>query len=214
MDVFAEVDIRSNKGTAHLIDALRQFSADSREWVFDEERTGSYSANVFDGVGCVILCKGNKWEPGIAICEEKKGHCRIANIVPKRTGSIPTVEYNQIARKFHDQVKRWSRKNKKGLRLAVSKTDLGLEDIITAKIPLRLFKVFLRNYPLSYHPMDIRRLDQFICAVSRYSRKAINWEYLGEYLREKEHWPKNNVEWCLERISTGLEIIGEYKVFH
>lgn len=214
MNVFAEVDIRSRKGTAYLFDTLRQFAADTAEWIFDEEKSASYSDDLPDSVGCVLLLNGNEWMPGIAICEEWSGHCRIANIVPKRTGTMPTDEYNQIAQKFYAQVREWSNKRNRGLRLAISKTDLELEDIITAEIPRKCFKVFLNNYPLSHHPNDISRLDRFICSVSRYSRRSINWEYLGEYLCEKKHWPEDGVDWCLNRIRTGLEIIHEYKRFH
>lgn len=214
MNVFAELDIRSNRGTAHLVDALRRFCADQAGWVFDEEKSTTYTANLADGVGCVILFEENRRKPGIALCEERNGLCRIANIVPKTASSIPTDEYNQIAQQFHDAVKQWSRQNKAGLRLTISRTDLELEDIITATILLKLFRSFLGNHPLSCHPKDISRLDRFICAASGFSRKQIEWGYLGEYLREKERWPEENVNWCLERIRIGLEIIGEYKKFH
>lgn len=214
MNVFAEVHIRSNRGTAHLVDVLRRFCTDQAGWVFNEEKSATYSANLGGGAGCVILSEEDRRNPAIALCEERNGIYRIANIVPKTVGSIPTDEYNLIAHQFHDAIKKWSRKNKAGLRLTISNTDLELEDIITAKIPLKLFRSFLLNHPLSYHPNDISRLDRFICGTSRFSRKPIEWEYLGEYLREKKEWPEENVKWCLERIRIGIEIIGEYKKFH
>jgi hypothetical protein len=166
-----------------------------------------------DTVCCILLLDDGKWSPAFAVCEERSGHCRLVNIVPKETGEIPHQEYNSLAQRFFDDVGEWSRRNKKGLKLSISKTDLELEDIISAEIPRKLFLTFLNNYPLSYHPLDIQRLDRFICAVSRYSRKTIHWEHLREYLLRKKKWPESNVDWCINRIEVGLEIIEEYKRF-
>lgn len=69
-------------------------------------------------------------------------------------------------------------------------------------------------YPQSGHPLDVRRLDSFTCAVARYSRLKVNWSDLGEFLRKEKRWQESDVEWCLSRIQTGLEIIREYKRFH
>lgn len=214
MNVFVDVDVRTEKGTDYLIDRLREFASQSLDWSFDESRSEEYSRNLMDSVGCILLLKDDKWSPAFAVCEERLGHCHLANIVPKETGAIPHQEYNSLARRFFSDVGEWSRLTKKGLRLSISKTDLELEDIISAKIPRKLFLTFLNNYPLSYHPMDIQRLDRFICGVLRYSQKTIHWDHLREYLLKKKGWPESNIDWCINRIEMGIEIIEEYKRFH
>lgn len=215
MNVFVEIEIRSSRGTQYLIDALRRFCIDSSDWTFDEDRSAAYSKDLSESVGCVIIVDDQvTTKLGMALCEEKAGFIKIANIVPKETGSITTDRYNSVARAFYENLKKWSRTASAGLRLRISNTDPSLNEIISAKIPLQSFQRFLRNYPLSHHPKDVERLDRFICAVSRYSRKKIEWEYLGQYLEEKEHWPQEDTAWCLERIRTGLEVIAAYKRFH
>ncbi len=98
-------------------------------------------------------------------------------------------------------------------KINISKTDLELEDIITAKIPRKLFQYFLHNRPLCNHSYEIEILDRFICSVAKYSRKPINWENLEEYLRKKEVWSEPNVSGWISRVKTGLEIIRVYRKY-
>lgn len=90
-------------------------------------------------------------------------------------------------------------------------TESNLKDIITAKIPREAFEFYLNQYPLSNHPFDIKRLDNFICCIFTFSKKAINTQQLKKYLLEKLKWPGYNVDWCIRRIETGLDILKEYK---
>ncbi|MBD2018429.1 hypothetical protein H6F96_31290 [Microcoleus sp. FACHB-53] len=62
------------------------------------------------------------------------------------------------------------------------------------------------------HPKDIRRLDRFICAISRFGSK-INISELERYLIEDLAWSKKNANWVLQRIETGLEILKASKNF-
>ena len=151
---------------------------------------------------------------GIALSEVKAKHIQISNITPEKNGRISTKEYNEIATLFFKLVKEWNKKNKKQLKLSISNTNPELSEIITAKIPRNAFESYLNNYPLSHHPRDISRLDKFICAVARYSRKSINWGHLGKFLAERHGWSMENVDTCLNRINIGLEVINEYKRYY
>lgn len=62
------------------------------------------------------------------------------------------------------------------------------------------------------HPKDIRRLDRFICAVSRFGSK-INISELERYLIEDLAWSKENAHWVRQRIEIGLEILNISKNF-
>lgn len=211
MNVFSEINIRSKNGTDYLIEKIKEFGKHSGAWIYDEERSNRYSENLAESKGCVLIYCKNEFIPGFAFCEKKEGCIYIANIVPKETGQISIPEYNALSRKFYDEFRKWNRKEKNGIQINISKTELDLEDIITAKIPRKSFQRFLNMHPLSHHPYDIGRLDRFICSIARYSRKPINWNYLGEFLREKKNWSETNISWCLNRIETGLEIISVYK---
>lgn len=213
MNVFIEIDIRSKNGTDFLMEKIKGFGKYSADWIYDEERSNMYSEDLLDSKGCILIYNKNKFIPGFAFCEKKEGCVYVANIVPKETGQIPLNEYNVLSRIFYNDFIKWNKKEKGRIQINISKTDLKLEDIITANIPRKTFQTFLNLYPLSYHPCDIERLDKFICSVSRYSRKPINWGYLGEYLRKKESWPETNISWCLDRIEIGLQIISVYKKY-
>jgi hypothetical protein len=211
MNVFSEVELRSKNGTEYLIEQIIGFGNCSTNWVYDKERSNRYSNNLIDAKGCALIYKGSKWNPGFAFSEKKEGHIYLANIVPKETGKISITEYNGLSKSFFEAFKEWSKEQRNGIKISISKTDLELEDIITANVPKKHFQSFLNNYPLSYHPCDIERLDRFICSVARYSRKPINWEYLGEFLLKKKNWSEADVSWCLNRIEIGLDIIRVYK---
>lgn len=215
MNVFVDVGLRARKGTDYLIDKLREFALQAPKWTFDEARSQEYLSGLMDTSGCILLLEDNEWSPVFAVCEETAGHCRLVNIVPKETGEIPHQEYNSLAREFYDDVREWSRRNRKGLRLSISKTDLELEDIISATIPRRLFLSFLNKLsaelPPARHP---KARSLHLCSFEILSESGVHWEYLREYLLTKKGWPESNVEWCLKRIEIGLEIIEEYKQFH
>ena len=214
MNVFVEVEVRAQDGTDKLVAALRDFAASEPSFSYDKSRSTEYSQQLDDSIGSVLQFGAGENRPvAISLYEEKPGLMRVGNIVPSSPGQLDTDQYNGYAREFTESLRRWSRKNKKGLRIRVSKSDLELEDIIPTAIPLKLFNIYLGNYPLSYHPLDVERLDRFICGVARYSRKPINWEHLSEYLIENKGWPSDGVEWCIQRIKTGLEIINVYKKF-
>jgi len=210
MNVFSELDIRSTKGTDYLVEKIKEFGHLKDGWVYDEERSNKYTENLVDSKGCSLIYKNSKWVPGFAFCEKKEGCVYVANIVPKEISQIPVLEYNALSIKFYDDFRKWSTKKRNGIKINIMKADLEIENIISANRPRKRFQSFLNCYPLSYHPCDVKRLDRFICSVARYSRKPINWNYLGEYLRKK-NWPESNISWCLNRIRTGIDIIQVYK---
>ncbi|WP_077343672.1 hypothetical protein [Pseudocolwellia agarivorans] len=211
MQIFAEVDIRSKKDTLSIINDLREFSSLQSDWVFDEEKSKSYSLALPESIGCVFTYSYDGQLHGIALSEVKAKHIQISNITPEKSCRISTKEYNEIATAFYKTVKEWNKQKKKQLKLSISNINPELSEIITAKIPRKAFESYLNNHPLSYHPNDISRLNKFICAVARYSRKNINWEHVGKFLVEQHGWSMENVNTCLNRINIGLEVISEYK---
>ncbi len=68
-------------------------------------------------------------------------------------------------------------------------------------------------FPASYHFNDIRRLDTFICAVSRYSRTPMDVDMLKGYLIGTKGWAEKDAEWCVNRIRTGLEVLETNRRF-
>ncbi|GLR77318.1 hypothetical protein [Aliivibrio sifiae] len=213
MNIYAEVDIKSAHGTEYLITALRNFGCSVNEWDFDEDKSQVYSSNLPDIKACVFIYTSGESKLGIALCEVKEGYFRIVNVTSESVGSISIDEYNQAVTAFFNALKIWNKSNEIGLRVKISNTDPDLHEIITSPLARKAFETYLNNYPLSGHPADVSRLDQFICSIARYSRKEINWEYLKYYVQEREKWTDDNIESCFNRIFIGLEVIAEYRKF-
>ncbi|NOR44544.1 MAG: hypothetical protein GQ534_03075 [Candidatus Delongbacteria bacterium] len=213
MSIHAKVVIRSTKGTAYIIDIIKEFCTQDSDWIYDTERSYIYSKHLemtMNSKACVLINSSITMSPGFDFCESKDGEVYLANIVLKK-GGFDIPEYNDHAKLFYEIFKKWNKKNRNGINISISKTDLELEDIITAKIPRGLFQFYLNQNPLSNHPTDIYFLDRFICSVYSLPRTKINLEHLKEYLLSKRKWAEFNTDWCINRIETGLEILKVYK---
>lgn len=212
VNVFAEVELRCNNGTKHLMVQINKFCNHSTNWSYKKAHRNISSKNDSHSKVCDLIYSNSNWNPRFPFYEKKDGHIYMTNILSETGKNIPVPGYNSLAKSFQDDFMKWNINQRNGIRVSISKTDLELEDIITAKIPRKHFQSFMHgSHPFNYHPSEIEMLDRFICSVARYSRKSINWEYLDEYLIKKKAWTKQNVSWCLCRIKTGLDIIRIYK---
>ena len=88
----------------------------------------------------------------------------------------------------------------------------GLKNIIKAKKCRLLFERYLDQFPTSGHPTDIRRLENFICTLSTYTRKPFNIiSSLETWLKKEKGWEEEDIERCIQRIEIGLNILETYK---
>ncbi len=88
---------------------------------------------------------------------------------------------------------------------------IELKHIISSELVRKKFESFLNNHPTSYHPLDIERLDHFICSAQTYCRNSIDLNNLRDYLSKHEKWCSSDIEWCITRIKAGFDIIRTYK---
>ena len=212
MEIFAEVDIRSQNGTEYIDKALQDICEKSKEWIYNIEKSNNYKKNILQEFGCIITNSDSTIS--IAICEEKNGHCKIANITPTSSGEITRAKYNEIAFKITSDFRKLINKSSLKLVFTIKSTELNLKNIISSSIARKCFENFLNNFPLSTHPNDRERLDKFTSAVARYSRKNINFEYLHEYLTKKMNFPTKSADTIIERIEIGLDVISVYRKFY
>lgn len=70
------------------------------------------------------------------------------------------------------------------------------------------FEIWIRNYPESFHPLDMKRFYVFVKTVCYYSRKAKG----GEWLREKIE--KSGSKLSEEDIEFYCDKFIELKEFH
>ena len=132
-------------------------------------------------------------------------------IIPKDAGFISPTDYNQFAKRFGAGVDDYLRKSRVPMRVLLVTESLDPKQIIGSPIARKLFNQYLRMYPRSQHPSDVRRLDTFICVASRLCRKPVSPHRLESYLPAKLQWPDEDARWCRERIQAGLEILIVYK---
>jgi hypothetical protein len=166
-----------------------------------------------DSPSCTIQLDDVHYYPAFAITCTNNGICDIANITPLKTEQILMAEYNSLSVKFVKDLRSFMSKNKIKISVSLSKEDIGLDSIISNQKLRMLFERYLKLFPKSYHPNDIERLDMFICAASRFSRKRIDLYRLKRYLIEDLNWDYKDAEWCFDRIETGLEILKVNKRF-
>lgn len=172
-----------------FISAMKRFGDCTTGWGFLNEESEEYAS--LSGVpSCMLLKIGNKYGPAVAITVKKNDIFYIANIVPKKTGHIPMAEYNNIANQFFVDVKKYTTRYK--LKLKIKKTNecIGLPEIIHGTKTRAFFEKYLKFFPTSHHPLDLERLDAFICAISRYSKGRIDLGLLKTWLITKKNGPK------------------------
>lgn len=199
----------SKQSSSQLVDIIRQFCVQSKNYKYMKTESDKYALHI--GVpGCKIETLQKEPFPLLAFAERGNG-LYLTNIVPKTVSEIGIVEYNQFLDSFVQKFKLFTKRRYKGIRILTTSGLLTLENIISSKQALKFFSHFLHNYPLSMHPLDIERLDIFICTVFRYTRKPLDLDLLSRYLREVEKWNVEHIKWCINRIQIGHDVLKTRK---
>lgn len=207
MKTYIEVSIVScYEGQNDFTNALRAFGSDADGWAYLEEQSREYASATGER-SCAILRLGNAHVPAVAITNKSGNTFCIANIVPKERGQMTMEEYNQVASDFAHDLRKYAKSQ--GLSLTVKSTSevVALRGIISGKKCRELFERYLNLHPTSYHPLDIGRLDAFICCLSRHARKRVDLELLKGWLRQEKGWSEKDAAWCVDRIDVGLSIL-------
>ena len=89
---------------------------------------------------------------------------------------------------------------------------VSLKEIVSGQTTRNRLELFLKNFPLSYHPYDIERLDHFIIALYRYGSNYSRSNFY-KHLSEDLNWEEKDIDWCLERIEIGVKILEARKSF-
>jgi hypothetical protein len=199
METYIEVLFTSKyKDQLDFIKVLKEFGNHSTKWEYLEDQSKVF-ASMTGEPSCSILWKGNKYTT-IAITIKRGNVFYITNIVPKESVRLSIMEYYIKNYRVKATVK-------------ITKEEIGLQEIITGEKSRYLFERYLSQFPTSYHPLDIVRLDAFICNVSRFSKKQIDFDLLKSWLIEENGWSEKDASWCVERIGVGLDILKVNKKF-
>jgi hypothetical protein len=149
--------------------------------------------------------------PSINLASSDGATLYVTNIVPMTRGEMTTQEYNDFLVQFSRDLAKFFSANSAKVRLKLTSDELSLESAISGAKTRAYFAEYLANHPTSYHFFDVRRLDRFICAASRYKRGRVDPDRVFRYLTESLKWSSEDAKWCSDRIRTGLEILEANK---
>jgi hypothetical protein len=209
-----KLTIRSSSLDAgSLIDEIRVFCSTSKAFSFLEDESNKYSDSVEAPCCMLTSARSSGGDALIALSEEKSGVLYLANIVPDEMGDIGLAEANEITRHFANALTQFVKNKKLKVRVVCAPEDIGVEDILRDKRTRRLFDRFMAVNPKSSHPSDIRRLDLFICGLSRYHRGTFYPERLRSLLMEDFGWSYDEASRCSERVEIGLDVLDANRKF-
>ena len=196
-----------------LVEIIQNSLTQSGVFEFQEEESTDYARDIFSAA-CIVNYLENDVpvaKLAFAKASTRKG-LYLANIVPKPGGSISMEKYNEIGLLFIREFKAFYIYQNKRVTITSTGEAITLADIIPGSKTRTFFQRYLNAHPLSYHPLDIERLDVFICALSRF-RSSIKLELLNRYLKEELNWDKKDANWCTKRINTGLRVLEVNRKF-
>ena len=215
MKAFREILIRvKGLSDSDIMELFKSFCDTSNFYEFLVKESEDYSNNINSRGYIIHSLRTTDTEPaGIAIAEKTQGSLYVSNIVPKEKSKLNMSEYNAIAFKFVSDFKSYLRQLKSLVEIKISNEIIRLDKIIPGEKTRKYFERYLSAYPLSFHPLDIQRLDFFICALKRY-RSKVDLQYLKEHLINDLSWNEKDASWCINRIETGLDILEANMKFH
>lgn len=159
---------------------------------------------------CIIHRHDLEPFPVLAFASGDGGTLYLANIVPKE-GIFDVDLYNFFATEFYHEFKKFTSAN---VKIRITKPVADLNDIIPGKKTRTFFEIYLNQHPTSFHGHDIRRLDNFICALFHFSRGRLNCARLERYLVLELGWKREHAKWCCDRIMLGMDILSAWKSFY
>lgn len=214
MECYRDVNVSSTTLSADaLARYIESFAERASDWEFPTEKSLEYEKRCGEPSCCVIYTHDTLPRAAIHLTRKAPQALYVTNIVPLVLHKLTYDQYNSIALTFARSLRFRSKSDGLNIRVSMSRVSINLSNIVTGKIPAKLFKQYLGVYPLSYHPSDINRLDKFICAISRFSRKPFNLDALQHLLVEELKWSLEDAKWCRGRVETGLEVLQVYKRF-
>ena len=209
MRSFQDIYIKSSSlSLVQIIDSIRPFCNGNSNWTYLITESAEY-ASAIDELGCIILFKSisNNESVSVAIAKKNDHVLNVTNIISNEKSNLTLDEYNFFARTFAKEYKRYIKNNKLNINVSITKDNVGIDSIISSPLAKKLLNQYLNAFPKSYHPLDIKRLDKFTCALSRYNKKQPDFDGFQKYLLEDLKWPEKDADWCRNRVQIGYEVL-------
>lgn len=214
MNRYRELVVSSQESDANQIARqIELFAEESESWVFPVEKSAEYRQLCGEPSCCIVCVSDPQNMAAVHFTRKRDNALVVANIVPLNKSQLQLAEYNKLIAYTAKLIRFGAAQREIRLAVKLSKHEVRLADVILGKIAKKRFEIFLSMHPLSYHPLDIRRLDAFICALSSFKRKPFDLEAFECLLVEELGWPKHDANWCRTRVEIGLDILEANKGF-
>ncbi len=192
---------------------VEYFGQQATNWECPLEKSQTYEQMCGEPSCCVVVREEGLEHAAVSLSKVGTRALRKTNIVPLELHELDVDQYNAIATEFSKAFRKQARIDKKDIRVSISKASASLSDVVTGKYPTMFFKRYLGAHPFSEHPLDVERLDKFICSIARYSRKQFDLQAFQYLLVEELGWSEAQAELCRSRVEIGLEVLVTYKKF-
>lgn len=219
MNAYCELRITSRTlDKSEIIEFVEIFARSTPGWSFPKEKSQEYAA--LCGVPSCCIIHEPTVLPKAAIhltlykSENAASRVYAPNIIPLDRNSLTTSEYNAVVQRFARELRLRARQEGVSIQVFISKSRLGLRDIIGGKVTWGLFQRHVGLFPHSSHPNDLARLDAFTCALFRYSRRHFDLESFEFLLREELGWSEPIASRCRTRVEIGLEVLAASRKFN
>lgn len=219
MHFYRELRITSRAlDESEIINFVETFAQSTPGWSYPEEKSQEYAT--LCGVPSCCLIHEPTFLPKAALhltlykSERTANGIYAPNIIPLDRSSLTKSEYNGIAKRFAHELRYRARQEGITIQVLLSKSKLGLRDIIGGKVTWRLFQRHISQFPESSHPIDLARLDAFSCALSRFSKRRFDSESFEFLLREELGWSRAMASRCRTRVEIGLEVLAASREFN
>ncbi len=209
MKAYVEIKLRLTLDDgATLQSVLSQFANSTKGWTHSAQWSEDYQIGIGRAAAVVVADRVKGLKPaGVAIAsddEHTKDRFHVTNIVPREMDCLTMNEYNAVGMAFADSFRAFLRAHKLRGQVEVRAGEKKLSDIIPAAKCRQFFeKYLLQPTP---HPLDVQRLDVFICALLRYGA-TVDTDEIERYLIGDLGWKRERAAWVKQRIDTGLDVL-------
>lgn len=202
---------------SEIINFVESFAQSTSGWSFPKRKSHQYAS--LCGVPSCCLIHESSTFPKAAIhltlhtTKRKVSSIYMPNIIPLDGSSLTRSEYNGISLKFARELRLRARHDKISIQVILSRASLGLREVIGGKVTWKLFQRYMCLFPESNHPNDLARLDMFICAIFRYSKRPFDLDAFEFLLCEELGWSREMALRCRARIEIGLDVLAVSRKF-
>mgnify|MGYP005832632515 CR=1 FL=1 len=192
---------------------VEQFGADADAWLFPAEKSAKYQELCGEPSCCIVSLRGEAPFAAVHFTKKRDNALYMANIIPLRKSALSLAEYNEVVASSAKLIRASGRKKGTHLSVRLSKQDVALADVIPGRLCKRRFESFLLMHARSYHPLDIRRLDEFTCSLASLKRKPFDLDAFEHLLVEELRWSGQDAKWCRARVEIGLDVLAANKSY-